>query len=258
MLTDVDYFSFSEKVKLKTGINLSYYRKEQMKKQLSSLYNKHGYESYEEYFYFLIRDAAFFNEFVGRITFNITEFYRNPDGWEHLQKTIIPRLMKEKVSLKCWSAGCSTGEEPYTLAMVLKEMKAHHHIILASDLSESSLIKARQGRYQESTLKNLPHSYKERYFRYLGTFYEMSDEIKANARFVKSNLLHEPFEFNFDLIMCRNVMIYLTDEAKNYLLAKLAASLRTGGILFIGSSETIEQPEAYGLIKVDKYFYKKV
>ena len=160
--------------------------------------------------------------------------------WEVLRDEILPELIGPKRRVKVWSAACSTGEEPYTLAMILDTMGIlKDSSITASDLDEGALAKAKEGRYMERSLKDVPKETASRYFKQDGLVYRIDDKLKSSIKFMKQNLLLDPFDDGYDLIVCRNVMIYFTEEAKNLLYHKFAASLRPGGILFVGSTEQI-------------------
>jgi len=133
--------------------------------------------------------------------------------------------------LKIWSAACSTGEEPYTLAMILSNLVPLSQIeILATDLDENVLARAKLGMYPERSLNEVPEEIKRKYFEKKADFYRVDEEIKRRVTFKKQNLFADRFEQGFDLIICRNVLIYFTEEAKNLLYEKFSASLRSGGV----------------------------
>jgi chemotaxis protein methyltransferase CheR len=160
--------------------------------------------------------------------------------------------------LKAWSAACSTGEEPYTLSMILAEQRALQDAhVLASDIDENALEKARQGVYTDRSIREVPPVYLKKYFHTENEFYFVSDELKKSIRFKRQNLLLDTFDSGFDLIVCRNVIIYFTDEAKDLLFHKFARALKPGGILFVGSTEQIFNPQVYDLEAADTFFYRK-
>lgn len=257
-MVDTDFSQFIVKVKRKTGIDLFKYKEDQMKRRLISLYKKHGFKNFEEYFEAMNQNKETLDEFLDRVTINVTEFFRNPSRWEVLQNNILPRLAKEKGSIKSWSAACSTGEEPYSLAILLKEMKLNSVTVLATDLDLNVLNTARQGIYGTHSVQEVSEAYKGKYFIKRDKGYEVSDHLKKSVQFKKQDLLADSFDSNFDLIICRNVMIYFTEEAKDELYKKFAGALRTGGVLFVGSTEQIFQSERYQLVPEDTFFYRKV
>lgn len=193
------------------------------------------------------------------MTINVSEFYRNYKRWEVLETKILPRLLQENKSLKIWSAACSTGEEPYTIAMMLSEhMTLSGRTITATDIDRNAIQRARNGLYPERSLNEVPSEMKARYFTQEGSLYKLNEELRKNVTFKQQNLLSDPFEGNYDLIVCRNVLIYFTEEAKNLLYKKFNASLRPGGVLFVGSTEQIFNPSQYGFETEDTFFYKKI
>ncbi len=221
---------------------------------------KWGKKSYQDYFELILKDEKAQKEFLDRLTINVTEFFRNPDKWEELKNKYLPQLLKESGSkFKAWSAGCSSGEEPYSLAILLEELKAPLGAkVLATDIDINILDKARRGAYEERSLVSTPKKYIEKYFEYRDGLYYVKPTVKARVMFKRHNLLQDPFEKNFDLILCRNVVIYFEMKAKEELYRKFAESLRKGGIIFVGSTERIFNYRQIGLEVVSPFFYKKV
>ncbi|CAH0345544.1 protein-glutamate O-methyltransferase CheR [Bacillus sp. CECT 9360] len=253
-----EYNEFIIQVKKLTGIDLLLYKEAQMKRRLISLYEKKGYASFHEYYKAIEKDNNVLNEFLDRMTINVSEFYRNAKRWEVLEKKIFPRLLESSRKLKIWSAACSTGEEPYTIAMVLSNFVPLSQIeVQATDIDENVLARAKLGLYPERSLTEVPADIKAKYFSKDGDFYKVADEIKRTVTFKKHNLLAEPFDSQFDLIVCRNVMIYFTEEAKIILYNKFSASLKNEGVFFVGSTEQIFNPSQFQLDTEDTFFYKK-
>lgn len=253
-----DYADFIQIIKEQTGIDLSLYKEAQMKRRLTSLYEKKGYSSFMGYYQAISHNELFFKEFFERITINVSEFYRNPLRWEILDSRILPCLVNGKSRFTAWSAGCSTGEEAYSLAMVLaKHIPLNRFSVLATDLDENALQKAKTGLYARRLLAELPKPLKEKYFIKQGLFYKLTDEVQNQVTFDRQNILTVTFNQQFDLIVCRNVMIYFTDEAKSLLYQKLSNALSPGGILFIGSTEQVVYPSKYRLSMIEPFFYRK-
>jgi chemotaxis protein methyltransferase CheR len=253
-----DYEHFISRIHQKTGINLALYKEAQMKRRLTSLYQKKGYSSFKEFFQVLDKDQQLMNEFLDRMTINVSEFYRNAKRWEVLDKSIIPELLSRNPNPKIWSAACSTGEEPYTLAMVLsKHMPLSRIQVLATDIDDNVLAKARRGVYAERSLNEAPREMVKKFFRQDGSYYTVEDDIKNTVTLKKQNLLADRFGGPFDLIVCRNVLIYFTEEAKESIYHKFSAALRPGGILFVGSTEQIFNPGTYDFETADTFFYRK-
>lgn len=253
-----EYLDFIKQIKKLTGIDLSLYKEAQMKRRLISLYEKKGYQSFSGYYKAIEKESKLLNEFLDRMTINVSEFYRNAKRWEVLEKKILPRLLNSSRKLKIWSAACSTGEEPYTIAMVLSNLVPLSQIeVLATDIDENVLARAKLGIYPGRSLGEVPAHMKTKYFSEDGDFYKVANEIKRTVTFKKHNLLADRFDSKFDLIVCRNVLIYFTEEAKNTLYNKFSDSLKEGGVFFVGSTEQIFNPSAYHFDTEDTFFYKK-
>ncbi|WP_205603331.1 CheR family methyltransferase [Virgibacillus halodenitrificans] len=253
-----DYDDFIAEIKKRIGIDLSLYKEAQMKRRIISLRNKRGFANFHTYYEELINQKELMNEFVDRLTINVSEFYRNPKRWQVLKDNIIPGLLQQKNSIKVWSAACSTGEEPYSVSIMLKEhfpeAKAE---IIATDIDENVLLKAKEGIYGKNALKELPAEILKKYFIEREGLYSVSPMIKRNISFKKHNLLADSYPKDVDLLICRNVLIYFTDQAKEEIYMNFGRSLNSNGVLFVGSTEQIFSPKDYKLQLLDTFFYKK-
>jgi chemotaxis protein methyltransferase CheR len=256
-MEDKDFLQFIASIKKMTGIDLALYKEAQMKRRLTSLRLKRGYTTFASYFDAISKDKELFYEFLDRMTINVSEFFRNPGRWEVLENKIMPRLAKQSGRIKCWSAACSTGEEPYTLSLILLRNR-YEASLLATDIDEGALSKAKQGVYTDRSLQDCPKDLVAKYFTKDTLSYRISEEVKNRVTFKKHNLLAESFDSQFDLIICRNVMIYFTEEAKHELYQKFSRALKPGGVLFVGSTEQIFQPGQYQFEPEDTFFYRKM
>lgn len=255
-----DYEVFKDKVFQLTKIDLNCYKERQMRRRIDSLINKAKIANYAQYVEALRTDKKLLEEFVAYLTINVSEFYRNPDQWELMEKEVLPYLFdKFGKSIKIWSAACSTGDEPYTLVMVLNKFVPLDKIqIVATDIDKQVLEKAQIGMYNEKSLKGLPTEYKNKYFTKINNnSYQVKDEIKRCVKFQQHNLLKDAYPDNCNMIVCRNVMIYFTEEAKSVMYRKFNASLKREGILFVGSTEQIINPSEYHFTTIQSFFYKK-
>ncbi len=162
--------------------------------------------------------------------------------------------------MKIWSAACSTGDEPYSLVMLLSKFVPLNKIsIIATDIDKQVLEKARAGLYNQKSIAGLPQEFKDKYFTKIGmSNYQISDEIKKCVEFKQGNLLEDKYPVNMDLIVCRNVLIYFTDEAKTEVYRKFNASLKKGGVLFVGSTEQIINYRDLNYQSCRSFFYKKI
>ena len=253
-----DYKLFIDKMHRLIGVDLTLYKEAQMRRRLTSLRNKLGYDTFNQYYDALQADKQLLQQFIDRITINVTEFYRNPKRWEVLRNTVFPELTKNKASLHIWSAACSTGEEPYSIAIMLKEHFPHVQVtITATDIDERVLEKAKIGAYVEIQLKDLPRFKKSKYFTFKNNKYYVDESLKSSITFKRHDLLKDPYPSRVDLIVCRNVLIYFTDPAKEKIYDKFSKSLQKDGFLFVGSTEQIFNPEKHGLTLFDTFFYRK-
>lgn len=254
-----DYEYFKKEILALTTIDLNSYKEKQMKRRIDTLISKHKITGYDKYVQTLKDDKAMFEEFVNYITINVSEFYRNPDQWKILDETIIPELIsKFGKNLKVWSAACSTGDEPYSLVMALsKHIPLNQIKIYATDLDKQVIAKAKVGLYNEKSIVSVPDDFKKKYFTQVGPSYKISDEIKARVEFKEHNLLKDTYPTDYHLIVCRNVLIYFTEEAKDEIFRKYSKSLCKGGILFIGSTEQIMNYKEVGFDRKNSFFYVK-
>lgn len=257
-MEDQDFLLFIKKVKDYTSIDLSQYKEAQMKRRLTTLRMKKGFNTFAAFFEAMTKDKELFYEFLDRMTINVSEFWRNPNRWEVLEKTFLPDMLRKNRKLKCWSAACSTGEEPYTLAMILAELNALKDAhLLATDIDDGALAKAKKGIYSDRSVREVPSLYLKKYYKQENLTFSIAEELKREIRYQKQNLLVDTFDTQFDLIICRNVMIYFTEDAKHLLYQKFANALKPGGILFVGSTEQIFSPGQYELESAETFFYRK-
>jgi len=177
---------------------------------------------------------------------NVTKFYRNIDAYQLVSDKVFPVMVKEKKiqPLKIWSAGCSSGEEPYSLAILWKEFSEENDsrvpcTIYATDIDIQILIKAKQGIYGKSSMDEIPKRLIDKYFDLANDRYHISDQIKNMVHFEKLDLFSKyPFS-NMDMIFCRNVLIYFSRETQENILMKFASVLRPAGFLVLGKVENM-------------------
>ena len=254
-----DYEYFKKEILTLTTIDLNSYKEKQMKRRIDTLISKHKIVGYDKYVQALKNDKTMFEEFVNYITINVSEFYRNPDQWKILDQTIFPELIsKFGKKVKIWSAACSTGDEPYSLVMALSRHVPLNQIkIYATDLDKQVIAKAKVGLYSEKSIASVPDDFKKKYFTKVGPSYKIADEIKARVEFKEHNLLKDAYPTDYHLIVCRNVLIYFTEEAKDEVFRKYCKALSKGGILFIGSTEQIMNYKEIGFDRKNSFFYVK-
>ncbi len=255
-----DYEAFKRAVLDMTKIDLNAYKEKQMRRRIDTLINKHKISGYEEFLGVLKSDKKIFEDFVNYLTINVSEFYRNTDQWELMDKQYIPELISKFGSnLKIWSAACSTGDEPYSLVMALSRHLPLSQIkIFATDLDKQVIAAAKMGLYSEKSIANVPNDLKNKYFSKVGASYQISNEIKARVEFKEHNLLKDAYPTRCHFIICRNVLIYFTEEAKDEIFRKFSTALVNDGILFIGSTEQIMNHKDYGYNRRNSFYYQKI
>jgi chemotaxis protein methyltransferase CheR len=252
-LTDGDFKLFRDYVHENCGIYFEDNKMYLMQNRLSRRLNELGIKSFRDYYYYVKYDNSRqeFNNLINIITTNETSFFRNEPQLESFANDILPKVIREKrneknKTLKIWSAGCSSGEEPYTLAMVLIEkLKSTNFLdiqIFANDISQKVLQTARQGIYSENRVINVKPDFRKRYFSNDGGNYKVNQDIKRLINFSQMNL-NDQSQFvllqNMDFVFCRNVMIYFSDESKKKLVRNFYNILKPGGYLYLGHSETL-------------------
>ena len=239
-----------EYIKSNYGIDLEK-KKNLIEGRLSNTIREKGYDNFSDYLDFVFEDKSGTEIpfLIDKMTTNHTYFMRESAHYEYMEKEVLPYLtdtIKDN-DLRIWSAGCSSGEEPYTLVMLIKDYLGGKSLywdskILATDISDSALISAQKGVYLDQSLKHVSNLWKSRYFTKTGPdFFTISDRLKKEVIFRKFNLMNKSFNFKrkFHVIFCRNVMIYFDRETKLDLINRYYDNLEWGGYLFIGHSESI-------------------
>lgn len=255
---DVAYAFFQRRVKALAGIDLSAYKSQQMRRRLGTLIARNRVANLFEYTRLLDQPAKL-QEFLDFFTINVSEFFRIPDKFDYLERQILPNLMVKGRELRVWSAGCSNGAEPYSLAMMLEEMAPYGRwSILATDVDRTTLARAQRGDgYTPADVRNVSERRLAKYFQQDGSGYRVVDSLKRRVRFRVHDLLKDPFEAGFHLILCRHVVIYFTEEAKDVLYRRFADAMVEGGVLFVGGTEIIPRAREIDLETVAVSFYRK-
>lgn len=254
------YEDFKKDIFALTKIDLNAYKEKQMKRRIDTLISKNNIDSYKDYVALIKKDKDKFEQFVNFLTINVSEFYRNPEQWGILDKEVFPALIQKfGKNLKVWSAACSTGDEPYSLVMALsKHLPLNQIKIIATDIDKQVLDKARMGLYNEKSIAAVPAEFKQKYFTKVGSSYKIADEIKRQVEFKEHNLLKDAYPTGCHLIVCRNVLIYFTEDAKEEIYKKFNSALVKDGILFIGSTEQIMNYRELNYQRKQSFFFQKV
>lgn len=255
---DMAWSYFKRHVREIAGIDLSAYRESQMRRRLGQMMMRRNLPSWVEYVRALRDDPATLAEFRDFFTINVSEFFRQPERYDALRRRYLPRLVQERRRLVIWSAGCSIGAEPYSLAMLLAEQCESRHRLLATDIDDTVLARARGGRgYSDADVRHVPAEFRERYLVRNADTYDVTDEIISMVEFRRHDLLHDAYPENCDLIVCRNVVIYFTEEAKRAMYTRFYEALRPGGLLFVGGTEIVTDARDLGFEHEETSFYRK-
>lgn len=252
-----EYTYFLEQFNEITRIDLSHYHQAQVLRRISLIMQKHSLPTLEALLAAMQTDKTILQECLNKLTIHVTDFFRDKAYWEVLKENILI-LAKLRSPLRIWSAGCSTGEEAYSLAGLLsRTLPPKTWELIATDLSVKALAAAKAGIYPEKALNNLNADERDALFSKVGGVFQAKERIRQTIQFSAHNLLHDPYPQNLDVVLCRNVIIYFNEPAKKHVIHSISKSLNPQGLLFIGSSEQIMEPEEAGLVRDSIYFYKK-
>lgn len=254
-ITDKEFKRFSDYIKANYGIYLKQEKRSLIMGRLQNVLLQKNYESFSQYFDYVLADKTgnALVTLIDKVTTNHTFFMREPEHFIYFKNKILPELSSniQDRDLRIWSAGCSSGEEPYTLAMLMNDYYGNEKAlwdtkILATDISSSVLKTAVNGEYANDRIHSLPEIWKSNYFkRSSNGSYMVADKIKDEVIFRKFNLMQSvfPFKRKFHVIFCRNVMIYFDNDTRRKLVNKFYEATESGGYLFIGHSESLTRGE---------------
>ncbi|NLJ80110.1 MAG: protein-glutamate O-methyltransferase CheR [Firmicutes bacterium] len=251
------YEELKKEIHIKLGIDLHAYKEQQMRRRINQWVDRHNLVSYTRLLEKIDQNSEHRKQFVKYLTINTSHFFRDANVFTTIEKEIIPAISKNKRP-RIWSAGASIGAEIYSIAILLAEMRVKPRLLLATDLDQVILNKAVKGVYQPNQIQNLEKRFKDKYFTILENGNAaIKDSIKNSVVFKKHDLLKDPYQTNFDLILCRNVFIYFTSETQKRLIKNFMQSLNPNGFFVVGSAEQIMDPQAFGLKRVGYCVYQK-
>lgn len=263
-MEDLTYIWFKRKILKLTGIDLEGYRNPQMHRRINFIMKKTGAKTFVEYYKILEKDKNALENFENFITINVSTLFRDPNKWIALEEKYLPLLIENRKEnyLKIWSAGCANGAEVYSIMIILKELlrKSYNlnYKIIATDIDKNILQQAKEGVFNKIEIVNVKGEFLKKHFKESGNgLFKIKEEIKKGIDFKIHNVQDEPIGKDFDLIICRNVLIYFTEEAKNKICKKFADSLRERGILLLGATEIIFNSNEIGLKNLSGGFYQK-
>jgi chemotaxis protein methyltransferase CheR len=263
-----EYNFIKYKVRKLLDIDLNAYKSHQMQRRLRTYLLRSGYPNWPKLFRALQDDLVALDALRNYLTINVSSFFRDSARFEYLQTSILPQLLTGRQRLRVWSAGCSYGHEPYSLAILLAEATSffNRHVLLATDIDQAALTHARAGGpYTVKEMANVSAALRQRYFKRRDDasreaprdVYYLIDTLKRRITFRSHNLLVDAFEDDFDLIVCRNVVIYFEPQAKELLYQRFYEALRPGGILFLGNTEVLSRASQMGFEIAGLSFYRR-
>ena len=253
-----DYTEFCEGVRRLTGIDLAQYKRPQMERRIRSFADRRGSGGLPEYLHALAADREALEGFLDRMTINVSQLWRNPEQWDRLGTAILPELARTG-TIRAWSAGSSYGAEAYTLAAICRRVAPGCRVeIRGTDIDARMVARAREGRFSADDARTAPCAELERAFERDGDGWRARPELRVMVRFATGDLLRDPVSpAAYDLVLCRNVVIYFTEPVRDALHRRLATALRPGGYLMVGSSERVSTPQAFGLATSHPFIYRK-
>jgi chemotaxis protein methyltransferase CheR len=253
-----EYVDFCEGIRRLAQVDLLQYKRTQMERRIRSFAHRRGVEALAEYLRLLERERDELDSFLDRMTINVSQLWRNPQQWELLARTVVPELARTG-QIRAWSAGSSYGAEAYTLVAVLRDTAPGCRVdVLGTDIDQRMVERARAGLFSDEEARHADRRALERWFERVDDGWKARRELKRSTRFEVGDLLRmKPPKAAYDLVLCRNVVIYFTEEVRDELHARLAASLRPGGYLLIGSTERVTRPANMGLTVACPFVYRK-
>jgi chemotaxis protein methyltransferase CheR len=246
VLSDADFELFRGLIYNESGIHFSATNRSILESRLRERLREKKLDSVRDYHGLIMRDKEELKVLLDSVTTNLTRFFRNTAHFDALEHFILPELIKLKkasgdTKIRIWSAGCSTGEEPYTIAMMLKKLlpAPYSGEVIASDISLKSLMVGKEGFYNEQRIQGVPDDYLSRYFEKRQGGYQIKDEIRSMVRFDYHNLKFDSGARNLDVVFCRNVLIYFDEAAQKATVERFWDAMAPKSFLFIGHSESL-------------------
>jgi len=254
-----DFVALCEQVRRLCGVDLLQYKRGQMERRVRSFAERRGHADLATYLRLLAGDGAARDEFLDRVTINVSNLWRNPEQWERLRHDVVPALAAHG-TLRAWSAGCSYGAEAYTLAAVCRlAAPTAYTSILGTDIDRRAIERAERGEFDAEDVRDAPPNALARFFLAAGERWRPSAELRGLVSFEVGDLLTlRPPAGAYDLVLCRNTVIYFNEDVRDALHARLADALRPGGVLVVGATERVTVPEDVGLRPVAPFTYEKV
>ncbi len=258
-----EYVVFCNALRHVCGIDLLQYKRGQMERRIRSFAATRGATDLTAYAVTLRTDKEELEKFLDRVTINVSRLWRNPEQWETLEQQILPDLAatgRPTNRIRAWSAGCSYGAEAYTLAAIARRALPRAVVtILGTDIDARMVQRARTGVFSIEDARDAPTATLAGHFELTDGRWHASEELKRLVRFERGDLLTiTPPAGSYDLVLCRNTVIYFNEDVRDALHGRMATSLRTGGRLVVGATERVSEPARHGLVPESPFVYRKL
>lgn len=260
------YLKIKEKIHSDRGLDVSQYKENYLKRRFAVRMRALGARLYADYLNVLEKDSREMSVLLDKLTINVTEFFRDPEVFIVFENEILPKMFEERKKISVWSAGCSSGEEPYSIAVSIEEtmeklgVKGVDYEIHATDIDDAILHRAVEGRYEGHTLDNVAANRKAKYFIKDGSYFAVKDSIKKKVKFIRANLMKPYLKEQFDFVFCRNVIIYFSRELQKKVLLFFHEALKKNGVFFMGKTETmlLEYRDKFKCINIKERIFTKL
>src|SRR4030042_1641267 len=254
-----EFAYLKKKIRQLTNFDLDNYGHNQMIRRLDGYIARYKVHNVVQFCKILQNDENELEKLQKFLTLNVSEFFRDLTQFKILQEEILPKLLRDNLKLNVWSAGCSNGAEAYSVAILLDRLSPYReHRILATDIDKKIISHAAAGGpYKAAELRNFPKQLEEKYFKNENGDFRVVDRIRKKIAFRLHDLTQARYEDCFDLIICRNVVIYFNGQTKKILRKKFLDALKVNGVLFIGATETMLDMKDNGFQRLSACFYKK-
>jgi len=258
------------KIHGQSGLDFSQYKEESLLRRIKSRVNKYNANSYDEYMKILEENPNEYKDLLNALTINVTEFFRNPESFAAIEKIVIPRVIASKRNhnhkiIRAWSCACSSGDEPYSLAMLFLEklgtVKEDFLLaVIGSDIDDGALLEAKNMLYNKDRLRSINPDMLKKYFEEVeGDKFKLSSHARALVRFRKHDIVNDRPFMHCDIILCRNLLIYFNKQLQEEVLLKFYEALNPGGFLVLGMVESLlgEAVNAFECIDNRLRIYRK-
>ncbi|WP_281613817.1 CheR family methyltransferase [Flammeovirga sp. SubArs3] len=242
------------------GIDFNLYKSQTLYRRILKMMEYQDIHSIKEYYDHLQYHPQDVKKLCNSFMIGVTTFFRDPEEWEFLEAVVLPKILTKDI-IRIWSIGCSTGQEAYSIAILVRELLGNNAAvkdikIFATDINENAIHRASEGFFSDSEIQHLPKKYQEKYFDFNGKYYEVKEDIRSIITFVQHDILSTPPFLNIDLITCRNLLIYLNQRTQNKILNTIKFSMNKGSFLFLGPSEKNFSDKYLEEINVKRKFFR--